>query len=159
MNIPKLYFAYTFHILTSPNRIERSAPADSVWLEYAYQKHHPVLQYLPTKLAAEKGQLHVRPGRHQSPTSVIQHLEPMVLPGGGPMEAMGVQKPSSTPILYVGLAADVLGPVPLMPLFLLGNSTPSLRHPTPAPPAQERQVSTWAGRCSRRVGQEGKQRV
>ena len=22
-----------------------------MWLEYAYQKHHPVLQYLPTKLA------------------------------------------------------------------------------------------------------------
>ena len=40
-------------------------------------------------------------------------------------EAMGVQKlyePSPTPILYVGLVADVLGRVPLMPLFLLGNS-------------------------------------
>ena len=32
-------------------------------------------------------------------------------------------------------------------------------HPTPAPPALLRQVSTWAGRCSRRAGQEGKQRV
>ena len=31
-------------------------------------------------------------------------------------------------------------------------------YPTPAPPAPERQVSTYAGRCSRRVGQEGKQR-
>ena len=31
--------------------IERAAPADRVWLEYAYRKHHPVLQYLPTKLA------------------------------------------------------------------------------------------------------------
>ena len=41
----------------------------------------------------------------------------MVLSGGGPMEAMVVQKlyePSLTPILYVGLAADVLGRVPLM---------------------------------------------
>ena len=56
-------------------------------------------------------------------------FEPMVLPGGGPMEAMGVQKlyePSPTPILYVGLVADVLGRVPLMPLFLLGNSTPTI---------------------------------
>ena len=34
-----------------------------------------MLQYLPTKLApAEKGQLHVRPGRHPSPTRVLQHL-------------------------------------------------------------------------------------
>ena len=32
-------------------RIERSGAPDSVWLEYAYRKHHPVLQYLPTKLA------------------------------------------------------------------------------------------------------------
>ena len=53
-------------------------------------------------------------------------FEPMVLPMGGPMDAMGVQKlyaPSPTPILYVGLAANVLGRVPLMPLFLLGNYT------------------------------------
>ena len=58
-------------------------------------------------------------------------LEPMVLPGGGSMEAMGVQKlyePSPTPILYVGLVADVLGRVPLMPLFLLRNSTPTIPH-------------------------------
>ena len=32
-------------------RIELSGPPDSVWLEYAYRKHHPVLEYLPTKLA------------------------------------------------------------------------------------------------------------
>ena len=77
----------------------------------------------------------------------------MVLLGGGPMEAMGVQKlyePSPTPILYVGLAADVLGRVPLMPLFLLGQ---------PSYTSSARQVSTWACRCSRRVWQEGKQRV
>ena len=35
----------------APERIERSAPADSIWLEYAYRKHRPALQYLPTKLA------------------------------------------------------------------------------------------------------------
>ena len=34
-----------------PARIERSAPAGRVWLEYVYWKHHPVLQYLPNKLA------------------------------------------------------------------------------------------------------------
>ena len=45
---------------------------------------------------------------------------------------MGVQKlyePSPTPILYyVGLAADVLGRVPLIPLLLLGNSPPTIPH-------------------------------
>ena len=47
------------------------------------------------------------------------------------MDTTPVQKfyePSPTPILYVGLAADVLGRVPLMPLFLLGNSTPTIPH-------------------------------
>ena len=54
-----------------------------------------------------------------------------VCPGGGPTEAMGVQNlcaPSRTPILYVRLAADVLGRVPLTPLFLLGNYTPTISH-------------------------------
>ena len=35
----------------APERIEGPAPSDSVWLEYAYRKHHPVLHYLPAKLA------------------------------------------------------------------------------------------------------------
>ena len=35
----------------APDTIERSAPPDSVvWLEYLYRKHHPVLQYLPTRV-------------------------------------------------------------------------------------------------------------
>ena len=57
--------------------------------------------------------------------------KPVVLPGGGPMKAVGMQKlyePSPTPILYVGLATNVLGRVPLMPLFLLSNSTPTNPH-------------------------------
>ena len=42
-------------------------------------------------------------------------FEPVVLPGGCPMEAVGVQKlyePSPTPILHVGPAAKVMGNVP-----------------------------------------------
>ena len=57
-------------------------------------------------------------------------FEPVVLPMCCPMDAMGVQKlyaSSDTPILYVGLAANVLGRVPLMPLFL-GNYTPTIPH-------------------------------
>ena len=56
---------------------------------------------------------------------------PVDLPWGGPMEAVGVQKlykPSPRPILYAGLAAHVLECVPLMPFFLLGNSTPTIPH-------------------------------
>ena len=53
------------------------------------------------------------------------------LPGSGPMESKGIRKvydPSPTPILYVGPISNVLGRVPLMPLFLHGNSTPTIPH-------------------------------
>jgi hypothetical protein len=33
------------------DRLERAGEQDTVWLEFAYGKHRPVLQYLPTKLA------------------------------------------------------------------------------------------------------------
>ena len=91
----------------------------------------------------------------------------MVLPGGGPMEAMGVQKlyDSVRTLTYAhsvcgprrqcagARALDAPVPQELPPRPLYSD------HPTPAPPAPERQVSTWACRCTRRVGQEGKQRV
>ena len=42
--------------LLKPRRVLASADAQAqqapkIWLEYAYRKHHPVLQWLPTKLA------------------------------------------------------------------------------------------------------------
>ena len=58
-------------------------------------------------------------------------FEDLDLPGSGPMEARGVRKyydPSPTPVLYVGPISNVLGRVPLMPLFLHGNSTPTIPH-------------------------------
>ena len=57
-------------------------------------------------------------------------FEPMVLPWGGPMEAMGVQKlyePSPTPIC-MWPRRRCAGARALMPLFLLGNSTPTIPH-------------------------------
>ena len=57
-------------------------------------------------------------------------------------------RPLKGPILYVGLLADVLGRVPLLPLFLLGNSTPTIPHQL----RQHRGARfphQWAGRCSR----------
>jgi hypothetical protein len=46
------------------------------------------------------------------------------------MEDAGVIKlyePSPTPCLYVAMAENMVGRVPLIPLFLEGNSTPSCR--------------------------------
>ena len=47
------------------------------------------------------------------------------------MEDSGVIKlyePSPTPCLYVAPAENMVGRVPLMPLFLAGNSTPTTPH-------------------------------
>ena len=60
------------------------------------------------------------------------------------MEAVGVQKlyePSPTPILHVGPAAKVMGNVPFMPLFLSGNSTPTIPH-------QPRHLPAHMGMCA-----------
>ncbi len=58
-------------------------------------------------------------------------FEELKLPIWGPMEDSGVIKmyePSPTPFLYVADVQNMMGRVPLMPLFLAGNSTPTIPH-------------------------------
>ena len=58
-------------------------------------------------------------------------FEELKLPISGPMERAGVTKlyePFPTPCLYVAPAACMVGRVPLIPLFLAGNSTPTIPH-------------------------------
>ena len=58
-------------------------------------------------------------------------FEELNLPIKGPMEDSSVIKlyePSPTPCLYVAPAENMVGRVPLMPLFLAGNSTPTIPH-------------------------------
>ncbi len=58
-------------------------------------------------------------------------LEELNLPIKGPMEDAEVVKlyePSPTPCLYVAPAENMVGRVPLMPLFLAGNATPTIPH-------------------------------
>ena len=58
-------------------------------------------------------------------------FEELTLPIKGPMEDAGVIKlyePSPTPCLYVAPAENMVGRVPLIPLFLAGNSTPTIPH-------------------------------
>ena len=53
------------------------------------------------------------------------------MPIKGPMEDSGVIKlyePSPTLCLYVAPAENMVSRVPLMPLFLAGNSTPTIPH-------------------------------
>ena len=53
------------------------------------------------------------------------------MPIKGPMEDSGVIKlyePSPTPCLYVAPAENMRGRVPLVPLFLAGNATPTIPH-------------------------------
>ncbi len=58
-------------------------------------------------------------------------FEVLNLPNIGPMEDSGVVKlyePSPTSCLYVAPAENMVGRVPLMPLFLAGNATPTIPH-------------------------------
>ena len=58
-------------------------------------------------------------------------FEELNLPMTGPMEDSGVVKlydPSPTPCLYVVPAENMVGRVPLIPLFLTGNSTLTIPH-------------------------------
>ncbi len=68
------------------------------------------------------------------PDDLLQELvffntfEELNLPIKGPMEDAGEVKlyqPSPTPCLYVAPAENMVGRVPLMPLFLAGNATPT----------------------------------
>ena len=58
-------------------------------------------------------------------------FEELKLPISGLMERAGVTElyePFPTPCLYVAPAARMVGRVPLIPLFLAGNSTPTIPH-------------------------------
>ena len=53
------------------------------------------------------------------------------MPIKGHMEGAGVVKlyePSPTPCLYVAPAENMVGRVPLIPVFLAGNATPTIPH-------------------------------
>ena len=43
-------------------------------------------------------------------------------------EVIKLYEPSPTPCLYVALVKNMVGRVPLMPLFLAGNATPTIPH-------------------------------
>ena len=63
--------------------------------------------------------------------SISQYIMELTLPIKGPMEDAGVIKlyePSPTPCLYVAMAENMVGRAPLIPLFLAGNSTPTIPH-------------------------------
>ena len=58
-------------------------------------------------------------------------FEELKLPIKGPMEdseVIKLYKPSPTQCLYVALVENMVGRVPLMPLFLAGNATPTIPH-------------------------------
>ncbi len=64
-------------------------------------------------------------------TVFFSTFEELDLPIKGPMEVAGVTKlyePSPTPCLYVAPTRNLVGRVPVIPLFLAGNSTPTIHH-------------------------------
>ncbi len=74
---------------------------------------------------------------HFTPEDLLRELvffntfEELNLPIAGPMEDSGVVKlyeASPTQCLYVAPVENMVGRVPLMPLFLAGNTTPTIPH-------------------------------
>ena len=58
-------------------------------------------------------------------------IQILTMPFKGPMEDAGVGKlyePSPTPCLYVAPVQNMVGRVPLIPVFLAGNLTPTIPH-------------------------------
>jgi hypothetical protein len=61
----------------------------------------------------------------------LSNFEELTLPIKGPMEDAGViklYKPTPTPCLYVAMAENMVCRALLVPLFLAGNSTPTIPH-------------------------------
>jgi hypothetical protein len=77
-------------------------------------------------------------GNHKTGPDDVQYnlvffstFEELNLPIQGQMEDAGVVKlcePSPTPCLYVALAENMVGRIPLIPSFLDGNATPTIPH-------------------------------
>ena len=83
-------------------------------------------------LRPKKCRLPKKPHYKLGPDDVFHNLvffstfEELKLPISGPMELAGVTKlyePSPTPCLYVAPAANMVGRVPLIPLFLAGTNS------------------------------------
>jgi hypothetical protein len=88
-------------------------------------------------LRPKHGRLPKNPSYRTGPDDLLFNLvffstfEELKLPIRGPMEDAGVVKlyePSPTPCLYVAPAENMVGRVPLIPLFLAGNKTPTIPH-------------------------------
>ncbi len=71
------------------------------------------------------------------PVELLFHLvffstfEDLNLPIHGPVEdarVLKLYKPSPIPCLYVAPVANMVGRVPLLPLYLAGNTTPTIPH-------------------------------
>ena len=80
---------------------------------------------------AAKSPSHLLRARHPSRAGFLQHLRktqagPARFWSDGKAVVPKCYGPAPTPTLYVGQVSDVLGRVPLMPLLLHGNATPTI---------------------------------
>jgi hypothetical protein len=104
-----------------------NVPLEDCW--YASPQH-----FFTCVLRPKDGRLPKNRTYKTSPDDIVYTLdffstfEELKLPIKGPMEDAGVIKlyePSPTLCLYVADVQNMVGRVPLMPLFLAGNSTPT----------------------------------
>ena len=77
-----------------------------------------------------QGNYTIGPDDFQMELVFFSTFEELQLPARGPMDhaTTKLYEPSPTPILFVAPLNNVLGRVPLFPLFLDGNATPTIPH-------------------------------
>ena len=105
----------------------RCTGAVHIWILSAWM----VLRLLSTEVAVKNPTYRCCPDDLHYHLVFFSTFEELKLPISWPMERACVTKlyePFPTPCLYVAPAACMVGRVPLIPLFLAGNSTPTIPH-------------------------------
>ncbi len=96
--------------------------------------------------APEESKFQNQPWWPPSPPGLLQHLweaETAHQRTYGECRLTKLYEPSPTPCLYVAPAVNMVGRVPLIPVFLAGNSTPTFRKST----ASTRTLASQWGSC------------
>jgi hypothetical protein len=115
---------YPFTLEDPPN-----VPLEDAW--YARPQLFFSCWFRPTGgRPPSQGNYTIGPDDFQMELVFFSTFEELQLPARGPMDhaTTKLYEPSPTPILFVAPLNNVLGRVPLFPLFLDGNATPTIPH-------------------------------
>ena len=133
ISVCRIPYWWSLPILSALKRIDTMFPWRTAGMaRYARPQH-----FFTCVLRSKDGRLPKNRTYKTGPDDIVYTLvffrafEELKSPIKGPMEDDGVIKlyePSPTPCLNVADVQNMVGRVPLIPLFLAGNSTPTIPH-------------------------------